>query len=169
METKQVTFESGATREALPLRYDLCSPMAIECLIADQIPDHAEALLLFLIETVGNEELLATLTDFVQQELLARDNFTKSEEITFQALRTSFRMAIFYILEAYARAMHEGAEKYGERNWESGMPEDNLRNHAINHLVKMMAGDTSEAHLDHLIWNVMTIIHFRELEKQEKQ
>ena len=77
METKQVTFESGATREALPLRYDLCSPMAIECLIAYQIPDHAEALLLFLIETVGER---GAATRWKQENAICKDSARRNIE-----------------------------------------------------------------------------------------
>ena len=64
-----------------------------------------------------------------------------------------------------AQALHEGAIKYGERQWEKGIPEANLVNHALFHLFKLAEGDTTENHLSHLVWNVLTIIHFRQLKE----
>jgi len=72
------------------------------------------------------------------------------------------------IAHLYAQALHEGASKYGERNWEKGLPESNLVNHALYHLFKLTEGDTSENHLSHLVWNVLTIIHFREQQAKER-
>lgn len=44
--------------------------------------------------------------------------------------------------------MGEGAQKYGDRNWE-GLPIDNVLNHAIRHIYLYLEGDRSEDHLGH--------------------
>ncbi|MCL2622936.1 MAG: DUF5664 domain-containing protein [Planctomycetaceae bacterium] len=146
MSENRETFASGAVRDELPVRYDLCSPIVIRKIIYEH--DFNNPLLDSLVSQEAN--ILHRLIEFVK----------------FYCHKQYSSEAALYILESYARTMHEGAAKYGERSWEKGIPENNLRNHAINHLVKLIGGDTSEPHLDHLIWNVLTIIHFREKEKE---
>lgn len=62
-------------------------------------------------------------------------------------------------LEAVARACAEGAAKYGDYNWEKGMPVHDLLNHAIRHIYRYLSGDRSEEHLGHAAWNVLAAIH----------
>ena len=62
------------------------------------------------------------------------------------------------IAETYA----EGAVKYSPRNWEKGIPASNLINHAMKHIEQWRAGDTSEDHLAHAVWNLMATMHFEE-------
>lgn len=51
-------------------------------------------------------------------------------------------------LLAVAKAMGEGAAKYGDENWR-GLPMNNLLNHAMRHIVLYMSGDRDEDHLGH--------------------
>ena len=66
-------------------------------------------------------------------------------------------------LREVARACAEGAEKYGDWNWEQGMPVHDLLNHAIAHVYQFLAGDRSESHLGHAAWNLLAAIHSNEL------
>jgi hypothetical protein len=62
-------------------------------------------------------------------------------------------------LEAVARACAEGAAKYGDYNWEAGMPVSDLLNHALRHVYRYLAGDRSEDHLGHAAWGMLAAIH----------
>lgn len=62
-------------------------------------------------------------------------------------------------LEAVARTCAEGAAKYGDWNWEKGMPVHDLLNHAIRHIYRYLAGDRSEDHLPHAAWGLLAAIH----------
>ena len=62
-------------------------------------------------------------------------------------------------LEALARTYAEGAQKFGEFNWENGMPAVDLINHAIRHLYRFLAGDREEDDLGHAAWNIIGAIH----------
>ena len=62
-------------------------------------------------------------------------------------------------LEAVARTCAEGAKRYGDFNWEKGMPAHDLLNHAIRHIYKFLAGDRSEDHLPHAAWGLLAAIH----------
>ena len=66
-------------------------------------------------------------------------------------------------LREVARACAEGAEKYGDWNWENGMPVHDLLNHAIAHVYAFLGGDRSEPHLGHAAWNLLSAIHSHEL------
>jgi hypothetical protein len=60
-------------------------------------------------------------------------------------------LAVSELVHLYAQAFHDGASKYGDRNWEKGIPESSLINHVLYHLFKMTEGDTSENHASHLV------------------
>lgn len=62
-------------------------------------------------------------------------------------------------LEAWAKTCAEGAAKYGDFNWERGMPAHDLLNHALRHIYMFLGGDRSEDHLPHALWNVGAAIH----------
>lgn len=53
-----------------------------------------------------------------------------------------------------------GAEKYGEFNWQKGMPIAECANHALQHLYKYLDGDTSEDHIAHAACNLAFIAHY---------
>lgn len=66
-------------------------------------------------------------------------------------------------LEAVARTCAEGAARYGDWNWEKGMPVNDLLNHALRHVNLYLAGDRSEPHLPHAAWGLLAAIHSDEL------
>lgn len=63
------------------------------------------------------------------------------------------------LAEAYA----EGAKKYSDWNWQKGMPASDLINHALRHLFLWLAGDRTDDHIGHAIWNLWTLAYFEEL------
>jgi len=65
------------------------------------------------------------------------------------------------------RWMALGANKYGERNWELGMPFSVFYASAVRHLLKWAMGWRDEDHLAAVIFNVQAIIHFEELGRAE--
>lgn len=48
-----------------------------------------------------------------------------------------------------------GAEIYGERNWEKGLPVHGYINSAIRHRLKMIRGDDDENHKRAFLWNIL--------------
>lgn len=49
----------------------------------------------------------------------------------------------------------EGAEKYGENNWQKGLPVRCYINSAIRHYLKWLRGDDDEPHDRAFVWNIM--------------
>jgi hypothetical protein len=61
-------------------------------------------------------------------------------------------------LKRMAATYGEGGAKYGDDNWRNGMPEKSIFNHALAHLVQHLEGDTTEDHLAHATWNLITLM-----------
>jgi hypothetical protein len=66
-------------------------------------------------------------------------------------------------LRAVARACCEGAQKYGDFNWEKGMRANVMLNHALRHIYEFLSGDRYEDHLGHAAWNLLAAIHSLEV------
>jgi hypothetical protein len=98
--------------------------------------------------------------------MVSDDNKTKFDT---GAVRSADAKAVRYDLitpiglEAVARAYAEGSRKYGDYNWEKGMPANDMLNHAIRHLYIFLSGDRNEDHLGHAAWNIMSAIHSLEV------
>lgn len=76
------------------------------------------------------------------------------------------------ILEV-AKHFEEGAKKYGEHNWQKGIPTRFYIDSAVRHYLKWLRGDVDEQHDRAFVWNIMcciwTCIHMPELNDYAKQ
>lgn len=52
----------------------------------------------------------------------------------------------------------EGAKKYGEYNWQKGIPVQSYIDSALRHYLKHLRGDKDENHLRAFIWNILCCI-----------
>ncbi|MEM1953381.1 MAG: DUF5664 domain-containing protein [Candidatus Caldarchaeum sp.] len=55
-----------------------------------------------------------------------------------------------------------GAKKYGERNWEKGMPLSWFIDSGLRHLFQFLSGEEDEDHLRAAAWNIMVALETRE-------
>ena len=62
------------------------------------------------------------------------------------------------MLLGVAKHFEEGAEKYGENNWQKGLPVKCYINSAIRHYLKWLRGDDDEPHDRAFCWNIMCAI-----------
>jgi hypothetical protein len=58
------------------------------------------------------------------------------------------------VLMRLAQHYENGAKKYGDRNWEKGIPCHSFADSAMRHFVKYMDGWDDEDHLIAAIWNL---------------
>lgn len=58
------------------------------------------------------------------------------------------------ILEV-SKHYEDGCNKYGERNWEQGIPIHCYIDSAVRHYIKHMRGDTDEPHDRAFMWNIL--------------
>ena len=82
---------------------------------------------------------------------------------------TSLEFAIICFSEAYfdnietgmleaAKQYEDGCQKYGERNWESGIPLHCFIDSGVRHYLKFLRGDKDEPHDRAFIWNMLGAI-----------
>lgn len=67
-----------------------------------------------------------------------------------------------------AQHFENGAVKYGERNWEKGIPISDYIDSALRHLFRYLDGEDSEDHLAAAAWNCLCAIQ-TEIELPELQ
>jgi len=73
-----------------------------------------------------------------------------------------------WALMRLAKHLELGAEKYGIRNWEKGIPLHTFIDSALRHLTrylmdKLLEREPAEDHLAAAMWNVMCAIHTEDL------
>jgi hypothetical protein len=93
-------------------------------------------------------------TEFLHHaiERFAIDCYYKDTE----AERSS-RLNAHMFLEV-AKHFEEGAKKYGENNWQKGIPVHCYIDSAVRHYLKWLRGDTDEPHDRAFVWNLMCCI-----------
>lgn len=76
------------------------------------------------------------------------------------------------ILEV-AKHFEEGAKKYGENNWQKGIPVKRYIDSAVRHYIKFLRGDMDEPHDRAFVWNIIcgiwTCMHKPELNDYAKR
>lgn len=72
-----------------------------------------------------------------------------------------------------SKHFEEGAKKYGENNWQKGIPVHCYIDSAVRHYLKFLRGDKDEPHDRAFVWNLMcciwTCIHKPELNEYAKK
>lgn len=63
-----------------------------------------------------------------------------------------------YALKRLAQHFENGAEKYGDRNWEKGQPLARYLDSAIRHAYAFLGGSRDEDHLAAVAWNALAYI-----------
>lgn len=67
-----------------------------------------------------------------------------------------------WALEMVSKLYEAGCRKYGDRNWEKGIPICRYLDSGMRHTLKFMRGDTDEDHLVAACWNLMCCLDTRE-------
>lgn len=93
--------------------------------------------------------------------LLAKFQIDRDTAHLYEALRC-FSVSAFGNRETMLleTAIHfeEGAEKYGENNWQKGLPANCYVDSALRHWLKFKRGDQDERHDRAFVWNIMCCI-----------
>ena len=92
--------------------------------------------------------------------------YLKSCLIDFGTLAPAFKGIPTMLLEV-AKHFEEGAKKYGENNWQKGIPVHCYIDSAVRHYLKWLRGDKDEPHDRAFVWNLMCCIW--EVDYREKK
>ena len=68
-----------------------------------------------------------------------------------------------------AKHFEEGAKKYGESNWQKGIPTKCYIDSAVRHYLKWLRGDNDEPHDRAFVWNLMCCIWEVDYHKKEDE
>lgn len=66
-----------------------------------------------------------------------------------------------------AKHFEEGAKKYGENNWQKGIPVNCYIDSAVRHYLKWLRGDKDEPHDRAFVWNLLCCIWEVDYHKEE--
>ena len=73
-----------------------------------------------------------------------------------------FDLVPWEVIWRLAKHYEAGCTKYGERNWEKGIPSKSFIDSAFRHLVKYCIGMRDEDHLIAAIWNLCGVAYNEE-------
>ena len=71
-----------------------------------------------------------------------------------------------FAIHQLAIAMEKGAEKYGERNIDKGIPQHSLIDSGMRHLTQYIRGDKDEKHLVSALWNIAWAVQQDEIKPE---
>jgi hypothetical protein len=87
----------------------------------------------------------------------ARESFSTGSVRDTRAGKGRFDLIPVGPLKRLAKHYENGANKYGDHNWELGQPSSRYYDSAMRHLISYMAGDRSEDHPAAIAWNAFAI------------
>lgn len=91
-----------------------------------------------------------------------------------------YRALLYFATSAYggsvetmllevAKHFEAGAKKYGENNWQKGLPESCYIDSALRHYLKYRRGDKDEPHDRAFVWNLLCCIWEHDHHKENEQ
>lgn len=87
---------------------------------------------------------------------------TKKTTYLYSVLRSfadiAFGGSVETMLLEVAIHFEQGAKKYGEGNWQKGLPVDCYMDSALRHYWKYRRGDKDEPHHRSFVWNIMCCV-----------
>lgn len=85
----------------------------------------------------------------------ARETWETGANRDVSAGKGRFDLLPMWAIERLAKLYEAGCMKYGDRNWEKGIPVARYTDSALRHLCKFIRGDNDEDHLVAAAWNIM--------------
>lgn len=81
----------------------------------------------------------------------------------------AYNKSMSTMLLEVAKHFEEGAKKYGENNWQKGIPVHCYIDSAVRHYLKWLRGDKDEPHDRAFVWNLMCCIWEVDYHEKEKK
>lgn len=113
------------------------------------------------IHVVAN--LLDNLTggDYVLREIATFAKYGKTLNLYYALMgfaEIAFKGSLETMILETSKHYEEGARKYGENNWQKGLPVNCYLDSTIRHYLKYRRGDKDEPHDRAVVWNIMCCI-----------
>lgn len=163
---KKREFETGAHRDfaegkgrcdLLPIKYvSIAYDKLYEnktSIASDSKEDYLECALSYLLRAVENSR--DDLGIYWAIILCAIAEGINENENTKDCKKFSYCGMFSYGMIQVSKHYEEGAKKYGENNWQNGMPCHVYLDSAMRHLMKSIAGMDDEPHIRATCWNLL--------------
>ena len=108
------------------------------------------------LEVIGNS-LNSSVLLAIDSYMYTKDECLLYEAIDYFLEESKFRNKYEMCLEL-SKHFEEGALKYGENNWQKGIPIQSYIDSAIRHYLKYKAGWDDEPHDRAFVWNIICLI-----------
>lgn len=108
------------------------------------------------------------MTQFELKDSGSRQEFDTGARRDLQKGRGRPDLISTIFKQRLAVVMEKGAEKYGDRNWELGIPLSRFASSAMRHLDQAFDGQADEDHLGQAAFNIMGWMHTKELIQRGK-
>lgn len=108
------------------------------------------------LEVIGNS-LNSSVLLAIDAYMYTKDECLLYEAIDYFLEESKFRNKYEMCLEL-SKHFEEGALKYGENNWQKGIPIQSYIDSAIRHYLKYKAGWDDEPHDRAFVWNIICLI-----------
>lgn len=105
-------------------------------------------------------------TDYKIKDSGTRRKFKTGAVRDIQASKGRFDLLPPRAIEALAIHYQKGCKKYGERNWELGIPLSRYLDSSLRHAFQFLQGLEDENHLIAAIWNLMCLYETKERIKE---
>lgn len=93
----------------------------------------------------------------------SKQQFVTGAQRDTQSGKLRYDLISPFALKRLATIYTKGAEHYGDRNWEKGIPFSRMIASMQRHMMAFLMGETDEDHLGQAVWNGVGILHFQEM------
>lgn len=128
-------FESGAVRDIQEGK-GRCDLLPLE-VVAKALNSRVLTRITNFKNTNNTSELYASLSEFIYES-----DFSSLPDMMLEV----------------SKHFEDGAKKYGEYNWQKGIPAQSYIDSAVRHLLKYKAGWDDEHHDRAFVWNIICLI-----------
>lgn len=118
----------------------------------DLVPIREAAELFSTVDRGRYKKIMFAIANFVDDSTNTEHLYKALDEFT-----PSFKDVSTMVLEVSVH-FEQGAAKYGEHNWEKGIPLHCYIDSALRHLMKCIRGDDDERHDRAFVWNILCAI-----------
>lgn len=112
-----------------------------------------------MCDNCRKQHIVAQCTGFITRDSGKRSEFETGAVRDLAEGKGRYDLIPALPIKRLAQLYERGAIKYGDRNWQKGIPLYRFLDSAERHLYDYKSGDRVEDHLTAVIWNVMGYIH----------
>lgn len=111
------------------------------------------------------------MSDYTLKQSGEKETFPGGAQRDTQKGKPRYDLIPPLALKRVADLYTKGAEHYGDRNWEKGMPFSRFFGSLLRHAYQFSMGEKDEDHLAAIVFNALAIMHFQEFHhpKPEKR